>query len=110
MLRDPHACPPRFKLETVNQSCCFPRKRCQSHLPPPHPPPTSTSQSPPLSLPAAQVVVRVQGVDMARGYACGVMEAMNVPQANEPIITFWEGEIIDNTNHSFFTQGWGAGR
>lgn len=64
--------------------------------------------SPPSSL--AQVVVRVQGVDMARGYACGVMEAMNVPQANEPIITFWEGEIIDNANHSFFTQGWGAGR
>lgn len=66
----------------------------------------------PISPPAflVQVVVRVQGVDMARGYACGVMEAMNVPQANEPIITFWEGEIIDNANHSFFTQGWGAGR
>lgn len=57
-----------------------------------------------------QVVVRIQGLDMSNGYVCGVMEAQNVPQARTPIITFWEGEIVDNNNYTFFTQKWVAQR
>jgi hypothetical protein len=57
-----------------------------------------------------QVVVRVDGVDLSKGSICGVMEAVNVPHARSPIITFWEGEIVDNTNHTFITGKWGAGR
>jgi len=57
-----------------------------------------------------EVVVRLQGVDMSTGHVCGVMEAVNVPHASEPVVTLWEGEIIDNRNHSFLTQKWGASR
>jgi hypothetical protein len=38
------------------------------------------------------------------------MEAMNIPQATSPVITFWEGEVVDNLNHTFITQKWGATR
>lgn len=57
-----------------------------------------------------QVNVRVQGCNWARGYVCGVMEALNVPQAKSPIITFWEGEIIDNVNNTFFTNKWNTSK
>ena len=36
------------------------------------------------------------------------MRAENVPQAKTPVVTFWEGDIIDNVNHSFITSKWGA--
>lgn len=36
------------------------------------------------------------------------MRAENVPQAKTPVVTFWEGDIIDNVNHSFVTSKWGA--
>eukprot|EP01024_Parvocaulis_polyphysoides_P055257 TRINITY_DN5639_c0_g1_i2.p2 TRINITY_DN5639_c0_g1~~TRINITY_DN5639_c0_g1_i2.p2 ORF type:complete len:103 (-),score=7.47 TRINITY_DN5639_c0_g1_i2:31-339(-) len=45
---------------------------------------------------------------MDRGYVCGMMRAVNVPGASGPILTFWEGEIIDNINHTFQTQKWEA--
>lgn len=39
------------------------------------------------------------------------MEATNIPQAAAaPVVTFWEGEIVDNLNHTFLTQKWGATR
>lgn len=36
------------------------------------------------------------------------MEAANVPDALEPVRTFFEGEIIDNVNHTFYTADWDA--
>eukprot|EP00197_Chlamydomonas_leiostraca_P007336 CAMPEP_0202869086 /NCGR_PEP_ID=MMETSP1391-20130828/11811_1 /ASSEMBLY_ACC=CAM_ASM_000867 /TAXON_ID=1034604 /ORGANISM="Chlamydomonas leiostraca, Strain SAG 11-49" /LENGTH=238 /DNA_ID=CAMNT_0049549343 /DNA_START=180 /DNA_END=896 /DNA_ORIENTATION=- len=57
-----------------------------------------------------QVSLRVQQCDMSKGYACGVMEALDVPCTRNPIVTFWEAEIIDNIHHNFFTHKWGATR
>lgn len=59
---------------------------------------------------AWNVKVRVQGCDMERGYVCGVMEALNVPTAESKVMTFWEGEVVDNVNHNFYTSKWGADR
>jgi len=50
----------------------------------------------------------VQEVYVETGYVCGSMRAENVPQAKTPVVTFWEGDIIDNVNHSFITTKWGA--
>ncbi len=52
----------------------------------------------------------MQGLDWSRGYVCGTMEALNVPGAKSPIVTFWEGHVVDNVNHTFYTRGWGAAR
>eukprot|EP00897_Mesotaenium_endlicherianum_P009247 jgi/Mesen1/8350/ME000463S07796 len=57
-----------------------------------------------------RVTVRLQGCDLARGFLCGSMEALNVPSTDSSVVTFWEGEIVDNRNHSFFTAQWGATR
>lgn len=50
----------------------------------------------------------MQEVNLETGYICGIMRAENVPQAKTPVVTFWEGDIIDNVNHSFMTSKWGA--
>lgn len=50
----------------------------------------------------------MQEVNWDTGYVCGSMRAENVPQAKTPVVTFWEGDIIDNVNHSFVTSKWGA--
>lgn len=50
----------------------------------------------------------MQEVNLETGYVCGSMRAENVPQAKTPVLTFWEGDIIDNVNHSFITSKWGA--
>eukprot|EP00798_Chlamydomonas_sp_ICE-L_P015675 gene15672-21779_t len=55
-----------------------------------------------------EVVVKIQSVVPSSGYVCGLMEARNVPNARAPITTFWEGEIVDNINHTFFTHKFGA--
>ncbi len=40
---------------------------------------------------------------------CGTMEASNVPEAGStPVTTFFEGEVVDNVNHSFYTADWSA--
>uniref|UniRef100_A0A2P2JWE5 Glucose-induced degradation protein 4 homolog n=1 Tax=Rhizophora mucronata TaxID=61149 RepID=A0A2P2JWE5_RHIMU len=57
---------------------------------------------------AWRVNVRIQGCDLDHGYLCGTMEALNVPMADTPVITFWEGEIVDGTNYTFFTGNWEA--
>uniref|UniRef100_A0A0E0MR87 Glucose-induced degradation protein 4 homolog n=1 Tax=Oryza rufipogon TaxID=4529 RepID=A0A0E0MR87_ORYRU len=36
------------------------------------------------------------------------MEAVNVPLADTPVVTFWEGEIVDAKNYTFFTGKWEA--
>eukprot|EP00798_Chlamydomonas_sp_ICE-L_P015119 gene15119-21176_t len=38
------------------------------------------------------------------------MEARNVPNVRATITTFWEGDIIDNAEHTFFSQKFGASR
>eukprot|EP00184_Porphyridium_aerugineum_P002673 CAMPEP_0184695852 /NCGR_PEP_ID=MMETSP0313-20130426/3351_1 /TAXON_ID=2792 /ORGANISM="Porphyridium aerugineum, Strain SAG 1380-2" /LENGTH=283 /DNA_ID=CAMNT_0027154379 /DNA_START=348 /DNA_END=1199 /DNA_ORIENTATION=+ len=54
------------------------------------------------------VNARIQGVDLDQGLLCGVMEALNVPNTMSPVLTFWEGEIVDNKNHFFKTGKWKA--
>lgn len=55
-----------------------------------------------------RVNVEVQGADLARGTLCGSMEALDVPRADSPVLTFWRGQIIDNVNHFFRTDNWSA--
>ncbi|KAK9158844.1 hypothetical protein Scep_005418 [Stephania cephalantha] len=57
---------------------------------------------------AWKVNVRIQGCDLDHGYLCGTMEALNVPFADTPVVTFWEGEIVDTKNYTFFTGKWEA--
>ncbi|KAK7859791.1 glucose-induced degradation protein 4 like protein [Quercus suber] len=57
---------------------------------------------------AWRVNVRIQGCDLEHGYLCGTMEALNVPMADTPVVTFWEGEIVDTINYTFFTGKWEA--
>ncbi|KAJ3693714.1 hypothetical protein LUZ60_009194 [Juncus effusus] len=57
---------------------------------------------------AWKVNVRIQGCDSQHGFLCGTMEAVNVPLADTPVVTFWEGEIVDAKNHTFFTGKWEA--
>merc|ERR1712093_633852 len=54
------------------------------------------------------VSVGIQGYDAQRGYVCGSMEAQNLPTSDETVVTFWEGEIIDNRNFTFYTGRWDA--
>lgn len=55
-----------------------------------------------------RVNVVIQGLDLDNGTICGSMEALDVPNADSPVVTFWTGEIIDNTNYFFRTRRWGA--
>ena len=60
------------------------------------------------------VTVLVEGVDAATGAVCGTMQALNVPGAGgAPVVTFWEGHVVDDGRHTFYTRGgapgWGAG-
>ncbi|PRQ43201.1 putative vacuolar import/degradation protein Vid24 [Rosa chinensis] len=55
-----------------------------------------------------RVNVRIQVCDLENGYLCRTMEALNVPMADTPVVTFWEGEIVDTKNYTFFTEKWEA--
>lgn len=57
-----------------------------------------------------RVTVRLQQCDLEHGYLCGSMEALNIPSTEKSVITFWEGEIVDNKNHSFVTGQWDASK
>ncbi|GBG80051.1 hypothetical protein CBR_g30417 [Chara braunii] len=57
---------------------------------------------------AWKVNVRIQGCNLEQGYLCGSMEALNVQSTESSVVTFWEGEIVDNKNHTFFTGQWNA--
>ena len=50
----------------------------------------------------------MQELDRGRGLVAGSMWAENVPHAKSPVVTYWEGEVVDDANHSFFTAKWGA--
>lgn len=66
--------------------------------PPTHPPvPTRSITHTPHAFCAPQ------RYDRATGYVCGTMEARNVPEAEAPVTTFFEGEVVDNVNHTFYT-------
>ncbi|PRW45017.1 Glucose-induced degradation 4 [Chlorella sorokiniana] len=54
------------------------------------------------------VTACIQQYDRENGYICGTMCASDVPEAPSPVATFFEGEIIDNKNHSFYTADWDA--
>lgn len=51
-----------------------------------------------------------QHCDRAAGTISGTMEARNVPEAEAPVQTFFEGEVIDNVNHTFLTGVWEGGK
>jgi len=53
------------------------------------------------------VNVIIQSCDFDTGYICGTMEAMNVPQEKTSVLTFWEGEVIDDMS-KFWTKQWNA--
>ncbi|CAN8073334.1 unnamed protein product [Agarophyton chilense] len=55
-----------------------------------------------------RVNVVIQGLDLQNGTICGSMEALDVPKAVSPVVTFWEGQIIDNRNYYFWTAQWEA--
>ncbi|KAG0007000.1 hypothetical protein BGZ65_000141 [Modicella reniformis] len=52
------------------------------------------------------VKVTISAVDYDAGAVYGLMEAMDVPLSASNVVTFWEGEIIDFENHTFWTKKW----
>ena len=50
---------------------------------------------------------RVQDVDLRQGMAWGTSSWL-LPNGEAPVETTWQGEIVDNCNHTFDTQRWGA--
>ncbi|KAK6942988.1 LOW QUALITY PROTEIN: Vacuolar import/degradation protein Vid24 [Dillenia turbinata] len=48
------------------------------------------------------------GCDLDHVYLCGTMEALYVPMADTPVVTFWEGKIVDTKNYTFYTGKWQA--
>ena len=56
--------------------------------------------------------ITVEERNFSKGYICGTMHAngFNCSSTDErsPVVTFWEGELIDNINNHFYTQKWGA--
>ncbi|KAF9952055.1 hypothetical protein BGZ72_006567 [Mortierella alpina] len=54
------------------------------------------------------VKVTISAVDYDSGTVYGLMEAMDVPMSASNVVTFWEGEIIDFENHTFWTRKWTA--
>ncbi|EFN56463.1 hypothetical protein CHLNCDRAFT_22436, partial [Chlorella variabilis] len=55
-----------------------------------------------------EVKAVIQHYDPAKGYVAGTMEGGNVPDMPAPVTTFFEGEVIDNRNFTFFTADWDA--
>lgn len=55
------------------------------------------------------VNVLLQFCDIQAGYLCGTMEAVNVPNEKSSVLTFWEGEIINDVD-KFWTKQWSASR
>ncbi|QDZ21657.1 vacuolar import/degradation protein Vid24 [Chloropicon primus] len=57
--------------------------------------------------------ITVEERNFAKGYVCGTMYAKGFncgSGESEPVATFWEGQLIDNVNYSFYTQNWGASK
>jgi len=54
------------------------------------------------------IQVTVEETNWSRGYLAGTMRAEGFVDSVEPILTFWEGEIVDNINYTFRTTKWKA--
>ncbi|KAJ2414897.1 hypothetical protein H4218_001631 [Coemansia sp. IMI 209128] len=54
------------------------------------------------------VEVAVHTVDMKSGRLTGIMRAINVPNTPMPVVTFWEGEVVDFKNFTPLTGKWRA--
>ncbi|KXZ52696.1 hypothetical protein GPECTOR_9g742 [Gonium pectorale] len=55
------------------------------------------------------VTATIYSYDVGRGTLSGSMVAQNGPQSKRPIVTYFEGEIVDNANFTFWTGSkWGA--
>jgi hypothetical protein len=63
--------------------------------------------------------ITVEERDFSKGYVCGTMYAngFNCSENSgagggekNPVVTFWEGALIDSYNHFFYTQKWGASK
>ena len=50
------------------------------------------------------VRVVIEHVDFEKGEVFGSMTASNVPGAASPVVTYFEGEIIDNENATFYSD------
>ncbi|KAL1922375.1 uncharacterized protein VTP21DRAFT_9914 [Calcarisporiella thermophila] len=55
-----------------------------------------------------EVRVTIYSVDFHKGRVEGLMEATNVPYISGPVITYWEGEIVDMKNYTLWTKKWHA--
>ncbi|CAG8435666.1 2734_t:CDS:10 [Scutellospora calospora] len=55
-----------------------------------------------------EVKVTVHYVNYKTGTAIGLMEALNVPNSSNTVVTYWEGEMIDFVNHSLWTDKWNS--
>ncbi|CAG8472100.1 7617_t:CDS:2 [Racocetra fulgida] len=53
-------------------------------------------------------VKTVHYVNYKTGTAIGLMEALNVPNSSNTVVTYWEGEMIDFVNHSLWTDKWNS--
>jgi hypothetical protein len=49
----------------------------------------------------------MQDANLSTGMLCG-SSAWHLPHGKSPVVTFWEGEIVDNVSHTFITSKWGA--
>ncbi|KAK9710065.1 hypothetical protein K7432_008650 [Basidiobolus ranarum] len=57
-----------------------------------------------------EVKVTINAVNHKNGTIVGLMEALNVPATTATVLTYWDGEIIDFTNHGLWTDKWQADR
>ncbi|RGB34837.1 vacuolar import and degradation protein [Rhizophagus diaphanus] len=55
-----------------------------------------------------EVKVTVHYVNYKTGTVIGLMEALNVPNSSNTVVTYWEGEMIDFVNHSLWTDKWNS--
>jgi len=52
-----------------------------------------------------EVTVIIEGIDASKGIVFGSMEASNGPSLTEAVLTFWQGEVIDNVHNFFLSAG-----
>lgn len=55
-----------------------------------------------------KVCAQIEAIDLENATISGSMEAMNAPSSQSRVVTYWEGEIIDNKHHFFYTKKWDA--
>ncbi|KAF9180569.1 hypothetical protein BGZ51_006099 [Haplosporangium sp. Z 767] len=98
-----------YKYNNAQRQCCFLQPGQKFHG-------KQDLKSMTVTLPGMQsrhleewdVKVTISAVDYDAGMVYGLMEAMDVPMSTSNVVTFWEGEIIDFVNHTFWTRKWAA--